>query len=133
MFRLWKSNRNGRHALAFEVEATGGVADSSIGGWFRTITQKATATTRPHKPYRSSTVRQLTPEGLPIQAEGPIPDRFTASQAVRSGATKPPRRPPSATMLLNRPRSSGFAHFLIRLAAAGYAPDSLTPSIRRII
>ena len=44
----------------------------------------------------------------------------------------PPSRPPSATTLLNRPRSSGFAHRLMSPAAAGYAPDSVTPSISRM-
>src|SRR5262245_4390502 len=63
----------------------------------------------------------------------PTPASATARVAVSVGASAPPIRPPSATIELNRPRSSGLAHFLISPAAAGYAPASVIPSKSRAV
>ena len=44
MLRLWNSSRNGRQALPPGFATICGTSVSSIGGWFRTNIQNATAT-----------------------------------------------------------------------------------------
>src|SRR5262249_25042306 len=98
----------------------------------RTTAQNSPATASPHSPYRTSTPRQFTPDGsCPNPTASPTPASAAVRVVVSHGADAPPIRPPSATTDLNRPRSSGRAHRFTNPAAAGYAPDSVTPSISR--
>src|SRR5947209_2560923 len=128
-----RANRRSNHVAAFGAAGGGGgtraasaaFAHGCLAGESRAINQNRRAATRPSDPYRTKTPRQF------CAVDAGSPSKVMAANAVRTGATTPPIRPPNPTALLSRPRSSFDAHRRTSPAAAGYAPASHAPKHSR--